>query len=160
MGTLLNLEKCKKTEILSLEKYNLFAFYACIEVRCCIFAPTNTSDVVIKIIKYDSTHAKIFAWVMIIDSLIIEGFSNIEHIRLDIGEINALITPNSYGKSNVLSAISFSLMYLNANEETKGQMLFLVLRRSSIFISQLIVTYGLKSVVQFVYDIFNFIWIR
>jgi AAA15 family ATPase/GTPase len=93
---------------------------------------------------------------MIIDSLIIEGFSNIEHIRLDIGEINALITPNSYGKSNVLSAISFSLMYLNANEETKGQMLFLVLRRSSIFISQLIVTYGLKSVVQFVYDIFNF----
>jgi hypothetical protein len=57
----INLEKCKKTEILSLEKYNLFAFYACIEVRCCIFAPTNTSDVVIKIIKYDSTHAKIFA---------------------------------------------------------------------------------------------------
>ena len=60
---------------------------------------------------------------MIIDSLIIEGFSNIEHIRLDVGEINALIAPNGYGKSNVLSAISFGLMYLNANEETKGQML-------------------------------------
>ena len=60
---------------------------------------------------------------MIIDSFIIEGFSNIEHIRLDIGEINALIAPNGYGKSNVLSAIGFGLMYLNANEETKGQML-------------------------------------
>ena len=52
---------------------------------------------------------------MIIDSFIIEGFSNIEHIRLDVGEINALIAPNGYGKSNVLSAISFGLMYLNAN---------------------------------------------
>ena len=31
---------------------------------------------------------------MIIDSFIIEGFSNIEHIRLDVGEINALIAPN------------------------------------------------------------------
>lgn len=60
---------------------------------------------------------------MIIDSFIIEGFSNIEHIRLDLGEINALIAPNGYGKSNVLSAINFGLMYLNANEETKGQML-------------------------------------
>ena len=36
---------------------------------------------------------------MIIDSFIIEGFSNIEHIRLDIGDINALIAPNGYGKS-------------------------------------------------------------
>ena len=60
---------------------------------------------------------------MIIDSLIIEGFSNIEHIRLDIGDFNALIAPNGYGKSNVLNAISFGLMYLNANEETKGRML-------------------------------------
>lgn len=60
---------------------------------------------------------------MIIDSLIIEGISNIEHIRLDIGEINALIAPNGYGKSNVLSAISFGLAFLNANEETKRQLL-------------------------------------
>jgi len=60
---------------------------------------------------------------MIIESFIIEGFSNIEHIRLDVGGINALIAPNGYGKSNILSAISFGLMYLNANEETKGQML-------------------------------------
>ena len=60
---------------------------------------------------------------MIIDSLIIEGIANIEHIRLDVGEINALIAPNGYGKSNVLSAISFGMTLLNANEETKRQLL-------------------------------------
>ena len=60
---------------------------------------------------------------MIIDSIIIEGISNIGHVRLDVGEMNALIAPNGYGKSNVLSAISFGLMFLNADEETKRQML-------------------------------------
>ncbi len=69
------------------------------------------------------TDAKIFARVMIIDNFIIEGISNIRHMRLDVGEMNALIAPNGYGKSNVLSAISFGLMYINANEETKRQML-------------------------------------
>ena len=60
---------------------------------------------------------------MVIDSFVIEGISNIGHVRLDVGEMNALIAPNGYGKSNVLSAISFGLMFLNANEETKRQML-------------------------------------
>ena len=60
---------------------------------------------------------------MIVDSFIIEGISNIGHVRLDVGEMNALIAPNGYGKSNVLSAISFGLMFLNANEETKKNML-------------------------------------
>jgi len=40
---------------------------------------------------------------MIIDSFIIEGFSNIEHIRLDIGEINALIAPNVMTRTRCLS---------------------------------------------------------
>ena len=48
------------------------------------------------------TDAKIIARVMIIDSFIIEGISNIGHLRLDVGEMNALIAPNGYGKSNVL----------------------------------------------------------
>ena len=60
---------------------------------------------------------------MIIDSFIIEGISNIDHLRLDVGEMNALIAPNGYGKSNVLHAISFGLYFMNANEETKRQML-------------------------------------
>ena len=60
---------------------------------------------------------------MIVDSFIIEGISNIGHVCLEVGEMNALIAPNGYGKSNVLNAISFGLMFLNANEETKRQML-------------------------------------
>ncbi len=43
------------------------------------------------------TDAKIFARVMIIDSFIIEGISNIGHLRLDVGEMNALIAPNEHG---------------------------------------------------------------
>lgn len=69
------------------------------------------------------TDAKIFARVMKIDSFIIEGISNISHVRLDVGDMNALIAPNGYGKSNVLRSISFGLYFLNANEETKRQML-------------------------------------
>lgn len=69
------------------------------------------------------TDAKIFARVMIIDSFIIEGISNIGHLHLDVGGMNALIAPNGYGKSNVLCAISFGLMFLNTNEETRRQML-------------------------------------
>ena len=39
---------------------------------------------------------------MIIDSFIIEGFSNIEYIRLDVGEINALI-------ATVMARVTFSV---------------------------------------------------
>lgn len=60
---------------------------------------------------------------MTIDTIIIEGISNINHMRLDVGEMNVLIAPNGYGKSNVLNAISFGLMFLTANDETKKQML-------------------------------------
>ena len=60
---------------------------------------------------------------MIIDSFIIEGISNISHVRLDVGAMNALIAPNGYGKSNVLCAISFGLAFLNADDNTKRQML-------------------------------------
>lgn len=49
---------------------------------------------------------------MVIDSFDIEGISNIEHIRINIGEMDALIAPNGYGKSNVLNAISFGLARL------------------------------------------------
>lgn len=69
------------------------------------------------------TDAKIFARVMIIDNIVIEGISNIKHVNLNVGEMNALIAPNGYGKSNVLSAISFGMNFLTADEETRQQML-------------------------------------
>ncbi len=60
---------------------------------------------------------------MVIDSFDIEGISNIEHVRINVGEMNALIAPNGYGKSNVLGAISFGLDFLNANTEGRQHML-------------------------------------
>lgn len=60
---------------------------------------------------------------MIIDNIIIEGISNIKHVSLNIGEMNALIAPNGYGKSNVLDAISFGMNFLTADEGTRQQML-------------------------------------
>lgn len=60
---------------------------------------------------------------MVIDSFDIEGISNIEHVRIDVGEMNALIAPNGYGKSNVLSAISFGMDFLNASIEGRRHML-------------------------------------
>lgn len=60
---------------------------------------------------------------MIIDSFNIDGISNIEHARIDVGEMNALIAPNGYGKSNVLNAISFGMDFLNASEDGRRQML-------------------------------------
>lgn len=60
---------------------------------------------------------------MVIDSFDIEGISNIEHVRINVGEMNALIAPNGYGKSNVLGAISFGLDFLNASTEGRQHML-------------------------------------
>ena len=60
---------------------------------------------------------------MVIDSFDIEGISNIEHVRIEVGEMNALIAPNGYGKSNVLSAIGFGLDFLNASAEGRQHML-------------------------------------
>ena len=51
---------------------------------------------------------------MVINSFIIEGISNISSLRLDLGQLNALIAPNGYGKSNVLSAVEFGMKFLSA----------------------------------------------
>ena len=60
---------------------------------------------------------------MVIDSFDIKGISNIEHVRINVGEMNALIAPNGYGKSNVLNAISFGMDFLKASVESRRQML-------------------------------------
>ena len=60
---------------------------------------------------------------MVIDSFDIKGISNIEHVRINVGEMNALIAPNGYGKSNVLNAISFGMDFLKASMESRRLML-------------------------------------
>lgn len=60
---------------------------------------------------------------MTIDGFSIDGIANIEHVRLKIGEMNALIAPNGYGKSNVLHAIEFGIRFLTAEEAERRQMM-------------------------------------
>lgn len=60
---------------------------------------------------------------MKINSVTIEGFANIGHADFDFGEMNALIAPNGYGKSNILRAIAFGLSFISTNEIKREQML-------------------------------------
>lgn len=60
---------------------------------------------------------------MRIDGLKIGGIANIEHVSLKIEELNALIAPNGYGKSNMLRAIEFGVSFLTANETQRQQMM-------------------------------------
>ena len=60
---------------------------------------------------------------MVIDSLLIEGISNIGSLRLGLGQLNALLAPNGYGKSNVLSAVEFGMKFLSAAPQDKLQMM-------------------------------------
>lgn len=60
---------------------------------------------------------------MKIDGFVIEGFANIPHLSLKVDELNTLIAPNGYGKSNVLNAIEFGVKFLSANELERKQMM-------------------------------------
>ena len=60
---------------------------------------------------------------MKIDGFKVDGITNIEHAHLRIEDLCALIAPNGYGKSNVLSAIEFGVRFLSADEAERRQML-------------------------------------
>ena len=73
--------------------------------------------------SFELLDAKIFALSMRIDCITIEGIANISHASFEFGEMNALIAPNGYGKSNVLRAIDFGVNFMTASEAKKEQML-------------------------------------
>jgi predicted ATPase len=60
---------------------------------------------------------------MKIYSFSIEGFANIEHVRLEMEDMSALVAPNGYGKSNILHSIDFGIGFLTADEATCKQMM-------------------------------------
>jgi predicted ATPase len=60
---------------------------------------------------------------MRIDGFNIDGFANISQQYLEVRELNALIAPNGYGKSNVLNAIEFGARFINADDAEHQKMM-------------------------------------
>lgn len=60
---------------------------------------------------------------MKIEAIRVGGYANIGNTLLRPEDISAVIAPNGYGKSNLMRAISFGMMYLQADAEKRQQML-------------------------------------
>ena len=60
---------------------------------------------------------------MIINSIEIRGYRNLQHIKLDISKIASLVAPNGYGKSNVLDAIKFGIDFIIKPPKTRNKMM-------------------------------------
>lgn len=59
---------------------------------------------------------------MKIKSLSIGGFKNLKQNRIEVDRITALISPNNYGKSNVLLGLNFALRFLSAGEKDRKKL--------------------------------------
>lgn len=51
------------------------------------------------------------------------GFKNIEDTTLELSELTALVSLNSYGKSNLLTAIDFGIDFISADAKKKERMM-------------------------------------
>ena len=59
---------------------------------------------------------------MKIKSISIGGFKNLKQTRIEVNRITALISPNNYGKSNVLLGLNFALRFLSAGEKDRKRL--------------------------------------
>lgn len=60
---------------------------------------------------------------MEIQSVLIEGFRNIEKTSIEFSDITSVIGLNAYGKSNVLDAINFAFKFISADIEKKSELM-------------------------------------
>lgn len=60
---------------------------------------------------------------MKIKSISVGGFRNIRNTQLTLGNITAVISPNNYGKSNLLEAIDFGVSFLSENVKGRDAMM-------------------------------------
>ena len=61
--------------------------------------------------------------IMMIDRVTTGGFRNIKKINLVFDGMLALVSPNSYGKSNLIQAIDFGLEFISSPQEVKRHMM-------------------------------------
>ena len=60
---------------------------------------------------------------MELNKVCIGGFRNIDNVCLDFSYITALVSMNSYGKSNILTGIDFAVDFLTATKKSKRDMM-------------------------------------
>ena len=60
---------------------------------------------------------------MTIDKIKVGGIMNLGEITLSLQDLSALIAPNNYGKSNVLSAVEFGVDFMEASFKRKSSLM-------------------------------------
>jgi predicted ATPase len=56
-------------------------------------------------------------------SLTVGGFRNIAETTIELGGITTFVSPNNYGKSNLLKAIEFATIFINESPRTRSVMM-------------------------------------
>ena len=56
-------------------------------------------------------------------SVSVSGFRNVSKTTIELGGITALVSPNNYGKSNLLDAVSFGFEFINAGSRLRSSMM-------------------------------------
>ena len=60
---------------------------------------------------------------MKIKKVSVSGFKNLKRTELALDSIVAIVSPNNYGKSNLLEAIDFGVDFLYANSKDRKNMM-------------------------------------
>ena len=60
---------------------------------------------------------------MRVTAVTVGGFRNIAKTRFELGGILGLVSPNNYGKSNVLAALDFGVSFLNASPRERQRLM-------------------------------------
>lgn len=53
----------------------------------------------------------------------LSGFCNVKDFHMDLMDLNALVAPNNYGKSNVLAGIEFAMLFISSSEAKRIEMM-------------------------------------
>lgn len=61
--------------------------------------------------------------IMKVISLSVGGFKNLDYTTLSLDGIAAIVSPNNYGKSNFLEALSFATDFISSGTKTRKQMM-------------------------------------
>ena len=56
-------------------------------------------------------------------SLSVGGFKNLDYTTLNLEGMAAVVSPNNYGKSNFLEALSFATDFISSGTKTRKQMM-------------------------------------